>query len=63
MTKFTTLPSQDLTLEMLAENNITPKDDYPYMWKVGNKHVGIGELEDLLEMAKLRVAEFEARMK
>lgn len=54
--------SDKIIFEYLEEINIKPKPDFPYVWKVGNKDVVIGEIEDLLRMAKLRVQDYEERM-
>lgn len=60
--KFIENPMDELTIESLAEENIRPKFRFPYVWRIGNKDVTFGEIEDLYRMAKLRKEEFENRM-
>lgn len=55
--------SDELTLSHLAdESNIKPKEDFPLVWKVGNKIVTFSEIEDLYHLAKIRKDQFEERI-
>lgn len=62
MSKFAVTASQKLDLVILEENNIKPKKDFPYIWKVGNKNLCLTDIEHLYNMAKLRAEEFEKRI-
>ena len=61
MADFTKTRMDELTLESLADENIKPKEDYPYVWKVGNKNLSLSEIQDLYKMATMRAVEFEMR--
>lgn len=61
MNEFATKGLDRLTLESLEDENIKPKEDYPYVWRVGNKDLSLTEIESLYRMAKLRAADFEVR--
>jgi len=54
--------SEKLTLDLLADDNIKPKENYPMCWKVGNKVVTMGQIEDLYKMAMMRKEQFEKRI-
>lgn len=54
---------EELDLSILFDENIKPKEDHPFVWKVGNKLVTFGEIETLYKLAKMRADQFEERMK
>ena len=63
MADFTKTELNRLSLESLEDENITPKEDYPLVWKVGNKNITFSQIESLYKMAKLRADDFEERIK
>lgn len=61
MADFTKTNMERLVLESLEYDNIKPKEDYPYVWKVGNKNLSLTEINALYKMANLRATDFEKR--
>ena len=53
---------EELNLSMLFDDNIKPKKHHPLVWKVGNKIVTIGQIEDLYKLAMMRKEQFEEKM-